>query len=43
MSDHLKEETKVADLSLASCMYSQSQRMLLKGVHVLLKCIFLMS
>lgn len=43
MSNHLKEERKVTDLSLASCIYSQSQRLLLKGVHVLLQCIFLMS
>lgn len=41
MSDHLKEKTKAAIRSLASCIYSQPQRMLLIHVHVLLKFIFL--
>jgi len=41
MSDHLKEKTKAAVLFLASCRYSQPLRMLLMGVHLLLKCIFL--
>lgn len=40
MSDHLKEKTKAAVRSLASCIYSQPQRMLLIHVHILLKCIF---